>query len=296
MRSSRERVPTSVQPHPQAPSEPSESWGPARAAARRALLALQKPAGRRRKITAGRRALGGSRSAAAVGRGGLGWVGSAPPQSRAPAARGLEARQMPAASCTSHAPSPPLSSAGRSPPSSSTQSRAGERDPPPARPAAVLCGLRPRRAHTLPLGSSLQASMASGPPGAAGGSQAAGGRRCGLGPSLQARGWAASCWGVSGWDAPREERQSAAQRVPAAAPRDPGDLQQCGAAGHRVEPRSLPELFLTPQRQPLLLLPGDVRLRGGVSVNPRLAPPRGRLAARPPVDRARLPASGTGGS
>lgn len=104
MRSSRERVPTSVQPHPQAPSEPSESWGPARAAARRALLALQKPAGRRRKITAGRRALGGSRSAAAVGPGGVGWVGSAPPQSRAPAASGLEARQMPAASCTSHAP------------------------------------------------------------------------------------------------------------------------------------------------------------------------------------------------
>lgn len=104
MRSSPERVPTSVQPHPQAPSEPSGSWGPARAAARKALLASPKPAGRRRQITAGRRALGGSRSAAAVGRGGVGWVGSARPQSRPPAASSLEARQMPAASCTSHAP------------------------------------------------------------------------------------------------------------------------------------------------------------------------------------------------
>lgn len=98
MRSSPERVPTSVQPHPQAPSGPSGSWGPARAAARKELLALQKPAGRRRPITTGRQALRRSRSAAAVGR------GSARPQSRPPAASSLEARQMPAASCTSHAP------------------------------------------------------------------------------------------------------------------------------------------------------------------------------------------------
>lgn len=63
---------------------------------------------------------------------------SARPQSGPRAAAGSEARQMPAASCTSHAPSPPpLFSRCRSPPSSSsTQSRAGERDPPPAHPAA----------------------------------------------------------------------------------------------------------------------------------------------------------------
>lgn len=136
-RSSRERVPTSVQRRPQAPSEPSGAGGPARGAARRALLALQKAARKTKAIPAGRRALGGSRSASAVGRGGEGWVGSARPQSGPRAAAGSEARQMPAASCTSHAPSPPpLFSRCRSPPSSSTQSRAGERDPPPARPAA----------------------------------------------------------------------------------------------------------------------------------------------------------------
>lgn len=137
-RSSRERVPTSVQRRPQAPSEPSGAGGPARGAARRALLALQKAARKTKAIPAGRRALRGSRSASAVGRGGVGWVRSARPQSGPRAAAGSEARQMPAASCTSHAPSPPpLFSRCRSPPSSSsTQSRAGERDPPPARPAA----------------------------------------------------------------------------------------------------------------------------------------------------------------
>ena len=73
-RSSRERVPTSVQRRPQAPSEPSGAGGPARGAARRALLALQKAARKTKAIPAGRRALGGSRSASAVGRGGEGWV------------------------------------------------------------------------------------------------------------------------------------------------------------------------------------------------------------------------------
>lgn len=132
--------------------------------------------GRRRKIAGGRRALGGSRSAAAVGRGGVGWVGSARPQSGPRAVAGSEDRQIPAASCTSHAPSPPpFSSRRRSPPSSSTQSGAGERDPPPARPAARLrgAGSWPRRAHTLPLGSNLQASMAVRPTRVAGRARAA---------------------------------------------------------------------------------------------------------------------------
>lgn len=47
--------------------------------------------GRRGRIAGGWRALGGSRSAAAVGRGGVGWVGSARPQSgpRLPPAQSL---------------------------------------------------------------------------------------------------------------------------------------------------------------------------------------------------------------
>lgn len=243
MRSSRERVPTSVQPHPQAPSEPSESWGPARAAARRALLAIQKPAGRRRKITAGRRALGGSRSAAAVGRGGVGWVGSAPPQSRAPAASGLEARQMPAASCKSHAPSPPLSSSGRSPPSSSTQSWAGERDPPPARPAAVQCGLlAPARSHP-PAG--LQLAGVHGQRSSEGGGRLPSSGRAALwarGPVCR-RGALRPAAGASPAGMLRVSRAS---RLRSASPPPPllrGIPAICNNVelpGHRVEPRSLP--------------------------------------------------------
>lgn len=131
MRSSRGRVATSVQRHPQAPSEPSGSGGPARGAARRALPALPKPAGGREQTAAGRRARRGSRSAAAVGRGGQGWVGSARPRSGPRRLRGAaDARRKLHDSCPLlAAPVPALGS---------TQSRAGARDPPPARPAGRL--------------------------------------------------------------------------------------------------------------------------------------------------------------
>lgn len=99
--------------------------------------------GRRGRIAGGRLALGGSRSAAAVGRGGMGWVGSARPQSGPglPPAQSL-GRCPPQVARVMPPSPPPLSSLPRSPPSPSTQSGAGERDPPPARPAARLAQRR----------------------------------------------------------------------------------------------------------------------------------------------------------
>lgn len=112
--------------------------------------------GRRGRIAGARRALGGSRSAAAVGQGGVGWVGSARPQSRPglPPAQSL-GRCPPQVARVMPPSPPPLSSLPRSPPSSSTQSPAGERDPPPARPAAGLARLR------LPALGSLTPSLSA---------------------------------------------------------------------------------------------------------------------------------------
>lgn len=269
-RSSRERVPTSVQRRPQAPSEPSGAGGPARGAARRALLALQKAARKTKAIPAGRRALRGSRSASAVGRGGVGWVGSARPQSGPRAAADSEARQMPAASCTSHAPSPPpLSSRCRSPPSSSTQSRAGETDPPPARPAARRSSWPPARSHPP---ARLQLAGVHGRPSSEGGGTIEGGGRAGgaAGSGPRRRGARLGKPGRSGGAAPRQasDRGGGGGASPAA-PRPlalpgPGDPQQCGAARapSRAALAPLPLFLSLAELQPLSRSPRDVNPRG----------------------------------
>lgn len=124
---------------------------------------------------------------------------------------------------------PPLSSSPRSPPSSSTQSRAGERDPPPARPATGLTRRRlPAlgRAHTLPLGSNLQASMAGCSPRVAGRCGGLGAQAvvCGYSGQLPAGLWVARSRRSEG-------SELGAPRVPTAATAlGAGDPQQCGAA------------------------------------------------------------------
>lgn len=157
---SRERVPTSVQRRPQAPSEPSGAEGPAG----RAPLALQKAA--RKTKAGGRRPAGAPRiQVSKPPSAGAGWAGcdrrgrdpgpGPPPAQRLGRCPPQVARVMP--------PSPPpLSAPRRSPPSFSKLNRAGVRDPPPARPAEGCAAPAPgpRRAHSLPRGSRSQASMA----------------------------------------------------------------------------------------------------------------------------------------
>ena len=239
MRSSRERVPTSVQRRPQAPSEPSGSGGPARGAARRALPALQKPA---RKTKADRcRPPGAPRIQVSrsrrPGRGGLGGIRAA--AIRAPGRRRLrgsvDARRKLHESC----PLLLLRSPPRAGPRPLLPRRAGlGRGTHPRRARLPGCAARapgPRRAHTLPLGSNLQASMAGRPPRAAGRAQAAGGRRGGLGAQA-AGGRAGARLGCSGGAAPRAEGEPGAPRVPPSPRRRrsrcrvPADPQQCGAA------------------------------------------------------------------
>lgn len=73
----------------------------------------------------------------------MGWVGSARPQSGPGLPPSQSLGRCPPQVARVMPPSPPpLSTSPRSPPSSSTQSRAGERDPPPARPAARLAQRR----------------------------------------------------------------------------------------------------------------------------------------------------------
>lgn len=310
-RSSRERVPTSVQRRPQAPSEPSGAGGPARGAARRALLALQKAARKTKAIPAGRRALRGSRSASAVGRGGVGWVRSARPQSGPRAAAGSEARQMPAASCTSHAPSPPpLFSRCRSPPSSSsTQSRAGERDPPPARPAA-------RRGLPAPgaLTPSRSAPTCRRPwPAVLRGRRDERGRRAGgaVGSGPRRRGARLGKPGRSGGAAKHQASYRGAPRPPPRRGRSlcrvPAIRNNVELPGRRVEPRSLLSLSFShsPSSSLSAALPVMSARGGGVSINPLLAAharpaPGPGLRPAPPrtpsaPGRGGIPGEGRGG-
>lgn len=169
---------------------------------------------------------------------------------------------------------PPLSSSPRSPPSSSTQSRAGERDPPPARPATGLTRRRlPAlgRAHTLPLGSNLQASMAGCSPRVAGRCGGLGAQAvvCGYSGQLPAGLWVARSRRSEGSELGAPPVPTAATALGA------GDPQQCGAAPatRRAALAPLP-LFLSladPASHPLSR---DVSPGGGVSINPLLAPTR----------------------
>ena len=116
----------------------------------------------------------------------MGSGGSARPQSGPWVPHGSEARQMPAASCTSLAPfRPQFSSPRRSPPSSSTQSCLERGTHPRGAWPPSCAGSRPWRAHTLVLASNLPASIARSPRRESGGgepAQATGWRRGGIGP------------------------------------------------------------------------------------------------------------------
>lgn len=229
-RSSRERVPTSVPRRPQAPSEPSGGGGPEKGAARRALLALQKPAWKTRADrwrSAGARRIQVSRSRRS-GRGGLGGIRAA--AIRAPAAAGSEPRQMPAVSCTSHAPFASSALLLASVPALFFHAKPGWGEgPTPGAPgyrASAAQALGPGRAHTLPLGSNLQASMAGCSPRVAG--------RCGgLGAQAVVCGYDGQLpWGLGAARSRRSEgSEPGAPPVPtAAAALGAGDPQQCGAA------------------------------------------------------------------
>lgn len=271
MRSSRERVPTSVQRRPQAPSEPSGAGGPARGAARRALPALQKPvrktkADRCRPAGAPRIQVSRSRR---PGRGGLGAIGAA--AVRAPGRRRLrgsvDARRKLHESC-------PLLLL-RSPP------RAGPRPLPrraglgrgthPRRARLPGCAARapgPRRAHALPLGSNLQASMARRPPRAAGGRAArwargpgggqAGARLGGWGGAAPSAEGPAGCAARPPTPTPRRRRRCRCSRCWVPAIRNNVQLP-----GRRLAPRSPLSLFLSlAELQPLSRSRRDVRPRG----------------------------------
>lgn len=274
-RSSRERVPTSVQRRPQAPSEPSGGGGPAKGAARRALLALQKPAWKTRAdrwCPAGARRIQVSRSRR-PGRGGLGGIRAAAIPARA--AAGSEPRQMPAASCTSHAPFASSALLLAPVPALFFHAEPGWGEgPTPGAPgcrASEAQAPGPGLAHTLPLGSNLQASMAGRSPRVAGRCGGLGAQAvvCSYGGQLPARLGAVRSWRSLG-------REPGAPRVPtAAAAPGAGDPQQCGAARapRRAALAALP-LFLSladPASHPLSR---DVSPGGGVSVNPLLDPTR----------------------
>lgn len=272
MRSSRERVPTSVQRRPQAPSEPSGAGGPARGAARRALPALQKPvrktkADRCRPAGAPRIQVSRSRR---PGRGGLGAFGAA--AVRAPGRRRLrgsvDARRKLHESC----PLLLLRSPPRAGPRPLLPRRAGlGRGTHPRRARLPGCAARapdPRRAHALPLGSNLQASMAGRPPRAAGGRAARWARGPGggrAGARLGGCGGAApSAEGPAGYAArpptptPRRRRRCLCLRCLVPAIRNNVQLP-----GRRLAPRSPLSLFLSlAERQPLSRSRRDVRPRG----------------------------------
>lgn len=231
--------------------------------------------GRRGRIAGGRRALGGSRSAAAVGRGGVGLGGIRVAAIRAPATAGSEPRQMPAVSCTSHAPFASSALLLAPVPALFFHAKPGWGEgPTPGAPgyrASAAQALGPGRAHTLPLGSNLQASMAGCSPRVAG--------RCGgLGAQAVVCGYGGQL--PAGLGAARSRRsegsEPGAPPVPtAAAALGAGDPQQCGAAPvpRRAALAPLP-LFLSladPASHPLSR---DVSPGGGVSINPLLAPTR----------------------
>lgn len=306
MRSSRERVPTSVQRRPQAPSEPSGAGAPARAVARRALLALQKPA-RKTKVDhcrpAGAPRIQVSRSRR-PGRGGLGAIGAA--AIRAPGRRRLRGSANARRKLHESCPLLLLRSPPRAGPRPLLPRRAGlRRGTHPRRAWPPGCAARapgPPRAHTLPLGSNLQASMAGRPPRVAGRAQAAGGRCGGLGAQAAGAGLGGQLPGGSGAAAPREEVEPGAPRVPAVppplTPPGPGDPQQCGAARAPSPPRSLLSLSFShsPRSSLSPALPVMSDQGEGLALTPSWLRRAARARPRPPPDRSHLPARGRGGS
>lgn len=184
---------------------------------------------------------------------------------------------MPAASCSSHAPSPPpLFSRCRSPPSSSsTQSRAGERDPPPARPAA-------RRGLPAPgaLTPSRSAPTCRRPwPAVLRGRRDERGWRAGgaVGSGPRRLGARLGKPGRSGGAAPRQASDQGAPRPPPRRVRSlcrvPAIRNNVELPGRRVEPRSLLSLSFShsPSSSLSAALPVMSARGGGVSVNPLLA-------------------------
>lgn len=267
-------------PHqrPAAPASPIRAIGGQRSgerAARRALLALQKPAWKTRADrwrSVGARRIQVSRSRRS-GRGGLGGIRAA--AIRAPAAAGSEPRQMPAVGCSSHAPFASSALLLAPVPALFFHAKPGWGEgPTPGAPgyrASAAQAPGPGSAHTLPLGSNLQASMAGCSPRVAG--------RCGgLGAQAVVCGYGGQL--PVGLGAARSRRskgsEPGAPRVPTAADAlGAGDPQQCGAAPvpRRAALSPLP-LFLSladPASHPLSR---DVSPGGGVSINPLLAPTR----------------------
>lgn len=185
---------------------------------------------------------------------------------------------MPAASCTSHAPFASSAALLLAPvPALSFHAEPGWGEgPTPGAPGCRASAAQApgpgRAAHTLPLGSNLQASMAGRSPrvaGRCGGlrAQACGVRlrrpSCPRGSGLRGLGGA---WG-EGRGAPRVPAAAAAPGA--------GDPQQCGAARapRRAALAALP-LFLSLAEPASHPLSRDVSPGGGVSVNPLLAPTR----------------------
>lgn len=229
--------------------------------------------GRRRQVTAGRRALRGSRSAAAVGRGGVGWAGLGAAAIRAPGRRRLrgsaDARRKLHESC----PLLLLRSPPRAGPRPLLPRRAGlGRGTHPRRAWPPGCAARapgPRRAHALPLGSNLQASMAGRPSRAAGRARVAGGRRGGLGAQAagaRSGGRLPGSLGLCG-SAVGERAGGAARRrrvPPPLSVLGAGGPRQCGAARapSRAPLAPLAPFLSLAELQPLTRAPRDVSPRG----------------------------------
>lgn len=267
--------------------------------------------GRRRPIAAGRRALQGSRSAAAVGRGGVGWVRSARPQSGPRAAGGSEARWMPAASCTSHAP---FSSSALLPapvPALFFHAERGWGEGPT--PGAPGC---PAARRGLPTPGALTPSRSAPtcrrPWPAVLRGRRAGGRRGGLGAQAaggRARGSAAvvvrlrARRGQPGTPrVPLHPPRAAAAAASACAAwsRRSATMCSCPGADSRRARRSR-SFSHSPSASLSAALAVMSDRGGGASVNPLLAPVAPPAPARPwpgPArpDRAPLPAPGGGGS
>ncbi|XP_045342509.1 basic proline-rich protein-like [Leopardus geoffroyi] len=182
---------------------------------------------------------------------------------------------------------PPLSSPCRSPPSSSTQSRPGERDPPPARPAARLRGAGsrpPARSHPP---ARLQLAGVHGRPSSEGGGTSPGGGRAARWARGPGGGRAGARLGCSGGAAPRAEGEPGAPRVPPLPAPPPlalpgpgrsATMWSCPGAESRRARRSR-SFSHSPSSSLSAALPVMSDRGGGVSVNSLLAPTRG---PRPP--------------
>lgn len=213
---------------------------------------------------------------------------------------------MPAASCTSHAP---FSSSALLPapvPALFFHAEPGWGEgPTPGAPGCPARAPGPRRAHTLPLGSNLKASMGGRPPRAAGRARAAGGRRGGLGAQAEGARLGGPADRAVRLQARRAIRGAASpQRRSCSLCRVPAIRNNVELPGHRVEPRSLLSLSFShsPSSSLSAALPVMSARRGGVSVNPLLAPtrsPRSAPASAPPRTpsgprQRRIPSKGRG--